>query len=304
MKRSRTDAADFGRRIEALVVELLQSDGKFVLPAGALGPEGLKGRAPLLAGQDEAVISPDLIVAARGKTGFVEVKGKAGATQRRTTGYFETGFADRHLKAYLAFQEHTGMRGDVVFVHVDQGEVLVAPVDRFKLARVAKDEGTLKAFGEPMVFARCLDLDLWMTFDDIDRRLPFGTKTLTAEREVRYAELADDVFGVNPEQPRDIADHKMLEWIERVGASLMPSGWVSCKPGQNTYRFRRAFHYWIRISDAGKEWAAGQLARHAIVDRVAVPERLWELQQRAPTRATILADTFELPASERREAAE
>jgi hypothetical protein len=273
MKLTREQAFAFGGDAEQLVVSMLKAEGKFVLPAGALDM-GAPGRgAPGARSSTEFLIAPDLLAMVRGRTEWIEVKGKASSTLRRQTGCHETGFSQRQLAHYISFQAQAGILGHVVFVHVAQREVLTAPVDRFKKARIAKDDGTVETFGEPMVFIQCEDLDLWMTFDEIDKRVPFGTKKLTASRIARAQDLADSVFGFDSDTVF-VPDTRMMDTIYKLGIHLGPRDAVHGSRPLD-YATRRRLYYWIRTSTSGIEWAKGERAGLALIepDRPARVER-------------------------------
>ncbi len=143
-------AGDAGQQEAA---EYLQRKGWYVLEMfrGLQDTEG----APAIEADEDAIVLPDLLVARKGRTAWVEVKAKAQATYTRKTGRHEHGFPERLFEDYHDIQETTGIPVIIMVGERRKSKVvmynwLFAPLD--KLNKVRRTYNGHKMNGEPMVF--------------------------------------------------------------------------------------------------------------------------------------------------------
>lgn len=112
------------KTVEEAVSAWLQQRGGFVLPA--YDYSGLQDdKAPRLTAvlPEDSLIVPDLFCARNGRSTWVEVKLKAGASFTRLTQRLETGLSRRLWDHYLAVEKTTGLPVWLLFVHEAEQEM-------------------------------------------------------------------------------------------------------------------------------------------------------------------------------------
>lgn len=95
--------SDFG---EDVIRDGLASRGWFVIPTAKINAGG----APMARNCDNALILPDLQIAARGKSLWVEVKRKTKPGFMRKTNRKTHGFCKRQWEHYKSIEEETGVQ--------------------------------------------------------------------------------------------------------------------------------------------------------------------------------------------------
>lgn len=118
---------DFGRCGEKYVYETLKDAGYFMVATSLID----RGGAPMLEGHIHSYVLPDML-AFDSKTReqfWVDAKSKARCTFSKIRKRMETGFELRHWDAYLAAQQHTGIKGAVAFVHASDRRLYLGELD-------------------------------------------------------------------------------------------------------------------------------------------------------------------------------
>ena len=124
------DSPEFlrGREAELLVSAWCRDRGYYVIPTyDYSGPDG--ARAPMAQGSKDAIILPDLQIAAAGCSKWVEVKVKARASYTITTGQYAHGIGYRKWGAYRRIQVQTGCYVYLFVVELDRQMVLGESLD-------------------------------------------------------------------------------------------------------------------------------------------------------------------------------
>jgi hypothetical protein len=285
VRRSREDAFAFGSSGEELVRRLLVTSGEYVFPASLFTGKG----APMLEGQKDKIISPDILSAAAGHTRLVEVKTKTTSTVHRNTGVRESGIEERLVEHYLAYQKASGLPCWMIFIHLEQDEVLTQRLDYLcKESRLARDPGTVQSYGGPMRFFRCDAFDLLARLSELtlDSPLTIEARKRQASSLLRAHELAAKFWGMDPDEVQQPSDRWALGVLQSGGYQLVPNAlgaWVlhSTTPSA-TARTVLMLNKWLACrSDAAVEWANAQKGqqrwrdlaerRDGVHDRVGCP---------------------------------
>lgn len=150
----------FGREVEEYVIARRKLQGCWIIRTHLIGPTG----APMLEGWDGKEILPDIISGHGGRSVLLEIKGKSRITKNKRYRRDEHGIA---LKNWLSYQEVERQLGITCLLGIYDAGI---PDPKFGLpgyphcyyeaslestknaAREARDDGTLRKFGEPMVF--------------------------------------------------------------------------------------------------------------------------------------------------------
>jgi hypothetical protein len=124
-----------GREAELLVAAWCRDRGYYVIPSyDYSGPDG--ARAPMAQGSKDAIILPDLQIAAAGRSKWAEVKAKGSANYTITTGRYEHGIGYRKWGAYRRIQRQTGCFVYLFVVELDRQMVLAESLDVLGPGRV------------------------------------------------------------------------------------------------------------------------------------------------------------------------
>ena len=112
------------RKIEQAVATWLMARGSSILPVYDYSGLGAN-KAPKLQAfsASESLVTPDLLVARRGVTCWLEVKWKSHAFHFRKRNEFETGIDLRLFRQYQRVREITGCKVWIVFAHRDENVV-------------------------------------------------------------------------------------------------------------------------------------------------------------------------------------
>lgn len=144
-----TPEGKLGRAGEDLIRKWLKDEGYFVVPAGYIE----NGGAPMLEGWIRSHVLPDLMSFKNSKGTWVEVKTKTRPTFNRNRNRMEHGIPARHWRDYLQVELETGITGALAVLEAGVGHILLADLSGIKPSAVIMDgTGTIKAYGEPMVF--------------------------------------------------------------------------------------------------------------------------------------------------------
>lgn len=153
-----------GRRWEEKVSRWLQADGYRVLTIYEYtGANGRKAPRMMANPDENSLILPDLQVAARGATHWIEVKSKSsfGVPFADHPSYKTTGIDLRHWEHYRQVQKVSGLMVVIFFVHHHVREIRCASLDEL-------DENRSKYinFGNGMIYWGYESLGHVATIDD------------------------------------------------------------------------------------------------------------------------------------------
>jgi len=149
-----------GRVVEEQVADWLMGQGRMVLPVYEYSGLG-DGKAPKLLAipSSASLVVPDLLVVAKGKTLWIEVKYKSHADFTHITQRRETGISQRLWGHYQRVQTVTGLPVWILFVHEKEDELRAGALTELNQNKRAYNGGKMGGAGMyffPYNELRCL----------------------------------------------------------------------------------------------------------------------------------------------------
>jgi hypothetical protein len=144
----------FGALGEIAAREWCKKQGYYIVPTSLIE----NGGAPMLEGETEKAILPDVLMAIKGASVWVDFKTKRRGCPSAKRQRPESGFATRHVNNYQRVAKETGIPCGILFVHALEERFFFGLLEKV-LPTAAEYDGP--KFGEPMTF---FDLRLFDQF--------------------------------------------------------------------------------------------------------------------------------------------
>lgn len=161
------------RYFEQAFATVLMEHGALILPAYDYSGKS-DDKAPKLTALDHArsLVTPDLLIARKGQSFWVEVKYKSSAAWYRVGGHYNTGFSLRLWRHYEMVQEATGIPVRVAFIHERERLISVDTIEA--LASNAREYTGTEMGHDGMVFFRFDTLTpfTWCSFEHLQSMIP------------------------------------------------------------------------------------------------------------------------------------